>query len=43
MTAETNTYGAVMSAVAIPTPIPARHRNVNRAEICDQNFIEFVQ
>ncbi len=28
---------------AIPNPIPARHRNVNRAEVCDQNFIEFVQ
>jgi 2-oxoisovalerate dehydrogenase E1 component len=28
---------------AIPTPIPARHRNVNRAEVCDQNFVEFVQ
>ena len=23
-------------------PIPARHRGLNRAEICDQNFIEFV-
>ena len=30
-----------MSAIA--HPIPARHRNVNRAEVCDQNFIEFVQ
>jgi len=28
-----------MSAVAIP----ARHKNVNRAEVCDQNFTEFVQ
>ncbi|HTA65906.1 MAG TPA: MFS transporter, partial [Xanthomonadaceae bacterium] len=28
---------------AIATPIPARHKNVNRAEVCDQNFIEFVQ
>jgi 2-oxoisovalerate dehydrogenase E1 component len=28
---------------AIPTPIPARHKNVNRAEVCDQNFSEFVQ
>ena len=28
---------------AIPNPIPARHKNVNRAEICDQNFIEFVR
>ncbi len=28
---------------ASPSPIPARHRNVNRAEVCDQNFIEFVQ
>jgi len=24
-------------------PIPARHKNVNRAEVCDQNFVEFVQ
>jgi 2-oxoisovalerate dehydrogenase E1 component len=24
-------------------PIHARHRNVNRAEVCDQNFVEFVQ
>ncbi|MEO8460117.1 MAG: thiamine pyrophosphate-dependent enzyme [Dokdonella sp.] len=29
-----------MSATA--TPIAARHRNVNRAEVCDQNFTEFV-
>ena len=29
-----------MSAVQ---PIPARHKNVNRAEVCDQNFVEFVQ
>jgi len=28
---------------AIPNPIPARHRNVNRAEVCDRNFIEFVE
>src|SRR5215475_52643 len=28
---------------AIPNPIPARHKNLNRAEVCDQNFIEFVQ
>ncbi len=28
---------------AIATPIPARHKNVNRAEVCDHNFIEFVQ
>ena len=28
---------------ALPNPIPARHKNVNRAEVCDQNFIEFVQ
>ena len=24
-------------------PIPARMRGLNRAEICDQNFVEFVQ
>jgi 2-oxoisovalerate dehydrogenase E1 component len=28
---------------AVANPIPARHKNVNRAEVCDQNFIEFVQ
>ena len=28
---------------AVAAPIPARHKNVNRAEVCDQNFIEFVQ
>ncbi len=28
---------------AIPNPIPARHRGHNRAEICDQNFIEHVR
>src|SRR5690242_9716945 len=28
---------------AVTNPIPARHRNVNRAEVCDQNFLEFVQ
>ncbi|HTD29358.1 MAG TPA: thiamine pyrophosphate-dependent enzyme [Xanthomonadaceae bacterium] len=34
-----------MNAVATPTAatIPARHKNVNRAEVCDQNFTEFVQ
>ena len=26
-----------------PAPIPARSRQVNRAEVVDQNFIEFVQ
>ena len=28
---------------AIPSPIPARHKGFNRAEIVDQNFIEFVR
>ena len=28
---------------AVANPIPARHKNVNRAEVCDQNFSEFVQ
>jgi 2-oxoisovalerate dehydrogenase E1 component len=28
---------------AIQTPIPARHKGFNRAEIVDQNFIEFVK
>ncbi|MEO7431353.1 MAG: thiamine pyrophosphate-dependent enzyme [Dokdonella sp.] len=27
---------------ATPNAIPARHRNVNRADVCDRNFIEFV-
>jgi 2-oxoisovalerate dehydrogenase E1 component len=27
---------------AIPDPIPARMKGLNRAEICDQNFTEFV-
>ena len=27
-----------------PAPlIPARHRNVNRAQVCDENFVEFVR
>ncbi len=28
---------------AIANPVPARHKSLNRAEVCDQNFIEFVQ
>jgi 2-oxoisovalerate dehydrogenase E1 component len=28
---------------ATAAPIPARHKNVNRADVCDQNFSEFVQ
>jgi 2-oxoisovalerate dehydrogenase E1 component len=31
-----------MSAVPSP-PIPARHKNVNRAQVCDENFVEFVR
>ena len=31
-----------MSSAALP-PIPARMKGLNRAEICDQNFTEFVQ
>ncbi|HZV37994.1 MAG TPA: thiamine pyrophosphate-dependent enzyme [Pseudoxanthomonas sp.] len=27
----------------VPTPIPARMKGLNRAEICDRNFVEFVQ
>ena len=30
-----------MSAPA--APIPARHKNVNRAQVCDENFVEFVR
>ncbi|MGE8234136.1 MAG: MFS transporter, partial [Stenotrophomonas sp.] len=26
----------------VPNPIPARMKGLNRAEICDTNFIEFV-
>ena len=26
----------------IPNPIPARMKGVNRAEVCDVNFSEFV-
>ena len=29
--------------MSTPSPIPARMRGLNRAEICDQNFIEFVR
>ncbi|WP_440223432.1 thiamine pyrophosphate-dependent enzyme [Dokdonella sp. MW10] len=32
-----------MAAVPNPPPIAARHRGLNRAEICDQNFVEFVR
>ncbi|HET9485350.1 MAG TPA: thiamine pyrophosphate-dependent enzyme [Xanthomonadales bacterium] len=28
---------------AVPNPIPARMKGLNRAEVCDQNFIEFVR
>jgi 2-oxoisovalerate dehydrogenase E1 component len=24
-------------------PIPARHKDVNRAKVCDDNFVEFVR
>jgi 2-oxoisovalerate dehydrogenase E1 component len=27
----------------IPNPIPARMKGLNRAEICDVNFTEFVK
>ncbi len=27
----------------VPDPIPARMKGLNRAEICDTNFIDFVQ
>lgn len=29
--------------MAVPTLIPPRHKNVNRAQVCDENFIEFVR
>ena len=28
---------------AAPTPTPARQKNVNRAQVCDENFVEFVR
>ena len=28
---------------AAPSPIPARQKNVNRAQVCDENFVEFVR
>jgi 2-oxoisovalerate dehydrogenase E1 component len=28
---------------AVPNPIPARHKDVNRAKVCDENFVEFVR
>jgi len=28
---------------AVPKLIPARHKDVNRAKVCDENFIEFVR
>ncbi|AXK71623.1 MFS transporter [Lysobacter sp. TY2-98] len=30
-------------AATLPNPIPARMKGVNRAEICDVNFVEFVK
>src|SRR5690606_41943506 len=32
-----------MSSPTVPTPIPARMRGLNRAEICDVNFSEYVR
>jgi 2-oxoisovalerate dehydrogenase E1 component len=32
-----------MSAVPVPVPVPARQKNVNRAQVCDENFVEFVR
>ena len=32
-----------MTMTKTPDPIPARMRGINRAEICDQNFIEYVK
>ena len=32
-----------MTFAAVPNPIPARMKGVNRAEICDVNFVEFVK
>ncbi|GGZ55586.1 MFS transporter [Lysobacter xinjiangensis] len=30
-------------SITLPNPIPARMKGVNRAEICDVNFVEFVK
>src|SRR5690606_38222887 len=32
-----------MTSTTVPSPIPARMRGLNRAEICDVNFSEFVR
>ena len=32
-----------MPMSAGPKLIPARHKDVNRAKVCDENFIEFVR
>lgn len=29
--------------MSVATPIPARHKDVNRAKVCDDNFVEFVR
>jgi len=29
--------------MSVVTPIPARHKDVNRAKVCDDNFVEFVK
>lgn len=29
--------------MTVATPIPARHKDVNRAKVCDDNFVEFVK
>lgn len=34
---------SALYAPAIPRPIPARMKGLNRAEICDRNFSDFVQ
>src|SRR3546814_6385441 len=34
---------AILSMSATPPPIPTRMKGLNRAEICDRNFSEFVE
>ena len=34
---------SLQSQSATPNPIPARMKGLNRAEICDVNFSEFVK
>ena len=41
MTSTTTTRSTSAPSMNAPS-VSARHRNVNRAEVCDRNFAEFV-